>query len=70
MSARGEIQAIAPRGTILILGALCRRGGNSRFNAILRDVAGLSQKTLTQCLRKLERNAVIERRILDTAPIG
>ena len=69
-SSRLLVDQIADKWTILILGALCRRGGSSRFNAILRDVAGLSQKTLTQCLRKLERNGVIERRVLDTAPIG
>ena len=69
-SSRLLVDQIADKWTILILGALCRRGGSSRFNAILRDVAGLSQKTLTQCLRRLERNGVIERRVLDTAPIG
>jgi DNA-binding HxlR family transcriptional regulator len=64
------LEQVADKWTILILAALCRSGGRCRFNAIRREVSGLSQKTLTHCLRKLERNGIIERRILNTAPIG
>jgi DNA-binding HxlR family transcriptional regulator len=64
------LEQVADKWTILILAALCRSGGKCRFNAIRREVSGLSQKTLTHCLRKLERNGIIERRILDLAPIG
>jgi DNA-binding HxlR family transcriptional regulator len=64
------LEQVADKWTILILAALCRNGGKCRFNAIRREVSGLSQKTLTHCLRKLERNGLIERRILDLAPIG
>ncbi len=64
------LEQVADKWTILILAALCRNGGRCRFNAIRREVGGLSQKTLAHCLRKLERNGMIERRILDTAPIG
>jgi len=64
------LEQVADKWTILILAALCRNGGKCRFNAIRREVSGLSQKTLTHCLRKLERNGILERRILDTAPIG
>jgi DNA-binding HxlR family transcriptional regulator len=64
------LEQVSDKWTILILAALCRNGGKCRFNAIRREVNGLSQKTLTHCLRKLERNGIIERRILDLAPIG
>jgi DNA-binding HxlR family transcriptional regulator len=64
------LEQVADKWTILILAALCRNDGKCRFNAIRRELSGLSQKTLTQCLRKLERNGIIERRILDLAPIG
>ena len=64
------LEQVADKWTILILATLCRNGGKCRFNAIRREVSGLSQKTLTHCLRKLERNGLIERRILDLAPIG
>jgi DNA-binding HxlR family transcriptional regulator len=69
-SSRNLLEQVADKWTILILAALCRNGGRCRFNAIRREVSGLSQKTLTHCLRKLERNGIIERRILDLAPIG
>jgi DNA-binding HxlR family transcriptional regulator len=69
-SSKSLLEQVADKWTILILAALCRNGGRCRFNAIRREVSGLSQKTLTHCLRKLERNGIIERRILDTAPIG
>jgi DNA-binding HxlR family transcriptional regulator len=64
------LEQVADKWTILILTALCRNGGRCRFNAIRREVSGISQKSLAHCLRKLERNGLIERRILDLAPIG
>jgi DNA-binding HxlR family transcriptional regulator len=64
------LEQIADKWTILILTALCRNGGKCRFNAIRREVSGISQKSLSQCLRKLERNGIIERHILDLAPVG
>jgi DNA-binding HxlR family transcriptional regulator len=69
-SGKSLLDQVADKWTILILAALCRNGGKCRFNAIRREVSGLSQKTLTHCLRKLERNGIIERRVLDLAPIG
>jgi DNA-binding HxlR family transcriptional regulator len=33
-------------------------------------VDGLAQKTLTQCLRRLERNGIIERRLIDGAGLS
>jgi DNA-binding HxlR family transcriptional regulator len=64
------LDQVADKWTILVLGALCAGGGKARFNAILRDVDGMTQKTLTVCLRKLERNGLIARKVLDTTPIG
>ena len=59
------LDQIADRWSILVLGAICGSGGTLRFNAIRRQVDGLAQKTLTQCLRRLERNGIIERRLID-----
>ena len=64
------LDQIADRWSILVLGAICGSGGTLRFNAIRRQVDGLAQKTLTQCLRRLERNGIIERRLIDGAPPG
>jgi len=64
------LDQIADRRSILVLGAICASGGILRFNALRRQVSGVSQKTLTQCVRRLERNGIVERRIIDGAPPG
>jgi len=64
------LDQIADRWSILVLSALFGAGGALRFNAIRREVQGVAQKTLTQCLRRLERNGIVERRLIDSAPPG
>ncbi|MFP2957898.1 winged helix-turn-helix transcriptional regulator [Myxococcus sp. 1LA] len=44
--------------------------GPHRFNVLRRRIEGLTQKALTQCLRRLERNGLIERRIIPISPVG
>ncbi|WP_083975906.1 winged helix-turn-helix transcriptional regulator [Kitasatospora azatica] len=41
-----------------------------RFNEIKRRVEGVTQRVLTQTLRRLERNGLIVRRVLPTSPVG
>ena len=41
-----------------------------RFNQIKRRLEGVTQRVLTQTLRRLERNGMIERRVLPTSPVG
>ena len=41
-----------------------------RFNEIKRRLAGITQRVLTQTLRKLERNGMITRRVLPGPPLG
>ena len=48
----------------------CDHQGKARFNALKRFVPGISQKTLTQCLRQLERSGLIARRVLTDSPLG
>lgn len=64
------LDQIADRWSILVLGAICEAGGVLRFNALKRKVSNIAQKTLTQCLRRLERNGIVERRLIDSAPPG
>lgn len=45
-------------------------GGPLRFNAIKRQLEGITQKALTQCLRRLERNGLISRRVLAGSPVA
>ncbi|CAI1662081.1 HTH-type transcriptional activator hxlR [Serratia quinivorans] len=41
-----------------------------RFNAIKRRLGGVTQRVLTQTLRKLERNGMVKRRVLDGRVLG
>ena len=65
-SDRVLLDLISDKWTVLVLGAIRDHGRCRRFNAIRRDVPGISQKSLTQCLRRLERNGLIKR-IVHTA---
>src|SRR5258708_35045333 len=64
------VDQIAGRWHLLILCALCDHQGKARFNALKRFVPGISQKTLTQCLRQLERSGLVARRGLTHSPLG
>ncbi len=64
------VDQIAGRWHLLILCALCDHQGKARFNALKRFVPGISQKTLTQCLRQLGRSGLVARRVLTDSPLG
>lgn len=49
------------------MGALAER--TKRFGEVRREVAGISQKMLTQTLRDLERDGLVERRVHPTVPV-
>ena len=53
---------------ILTIAVLSRNA--ARFNQLRRALPGVTQKTLTQALRRLERSGMISRTVLDTAPIA
>jgi len=63
------LDQIGGRWMLPILGALCDSKGTARFNEIKRAVPGVSQKTLTQCLRQLERSGLLERHVDPGPPI-
>ncbi|WP_074773596.1 winged helix-turn-helix transcriptional regulator [Paraburkholderia fungorum] len=65
---RVMIDQIADKWSMLILAAL--RDGPLRFNAIKRRLNGVTQKALTQCLRRLERNGIVERKVTSSSPIS
>lgn len=41
-----------------------------RFNAIKRSLQGITQKSLTLCLRKLERNGLISRHVIPSSQVA
>ncbi len=62
------LDQIADKWSVLILAILCQQP--RRFNVLKRELEGITQKALTQSLRKLQRNGIIERHVLDTSPIA
>ena len=59
---------IADKWSMMVLTVL--EGGPMRFNAIKRRLEGVTQKALTQCLRRLERNGLLSRRVIPVSPIA
>lgn len=43
--------------------------GTLRFSELSRQLAGISQKMLTQTLRSLERDGLVERRVTASVPV-
>ncbi|SFJ94289.1 transcriptional regulator, HxlR family [Mesorhizobium albiziae] len=61
------IDQLADKWAILVMLALAP--ATMRFNALRREVEGITQKMLGQTLRKLERNGLVCRRAYPTMPI-
>jgi len=64
------IDLLADKWTIAVLASLCAGGGAQRFNAIRRAVPAISQKSLVTCLKRLERNGLIERVVMTTGELA
>ncbi len=62
------LDQIADKWSVMILAILCERP--RRFNVLKRELEGITQKALTQSLRKLERNGIIERHVITSSPIA
>jgi DNA-binding HxlR family transcriptional regulator len=58
---------IADKWTALILWKLTN--GPIRFNQLRRDIQGISQKVLSQTLKQLERDGLINRQAFATVPV-
>jgi DNA-binding HxlR family transcriptional regulator len=56
------LDQIGDKWSMLVIAAL--DAGPLRFNAIKRRLDGVTQKALTQSLRRLERNGIIARRVV------
>ena len=67
-SSRELLDQIADKWTALILGALCHQP--VRFNALKRELGGITQTALANSLKRLEHNGILERRIISTRPIA
>lgn len=63
-------ELFSDKWTLLVLRQIYIGAGAARFNVLKRQMDGISQKTLTQSLRRLERNGLVSRHLVDTAPPG
>lgn len=64
---RMVLDRIADKWTVLVLGLLSEHPW--RFNALLRKIEGLSQKVLSQTLKRLERDGLVSRTAFATVPV-
>lgn len=65
---RPVLEQVADKWSILILTFLCEEP--KRFNALKRRLDGITQKALTDALRRLERNGLVHREVRVTSPIA
>ncbi len=63
---RQTLDHISDKWTTLIIGVL--ESGPKRFSDIQRNIGGISQKMLTQTLRRLERNGLVSRTVYAEVP--
>ena len=61
------LDRLADKWALLILDRL--QAGPQRFNALKRDIQRITQKVLTQTLRKLERDGLVSREVFATVPV-
>lgn len=64
---RPILDQIADKWSMMIMEVLVEP---TRFNELKRRLDGVTQRVLTQTLRRLERNGMIVRRVLPTSPVG
>jgi DNA-binding HxlR family transcriptional regulator len=63
---RQVLDCIADKWSVLVVGLLME--GTRRFGELRASIEGVSQKMLTQTLRSLERDGLIDRRVFPTVP--
>jgi DNA-binding HxlR family transcriptional regulator len=63
---RQVLQLIADQWTPLVIAAL--KDGTMRFGQLLKRIGGISRKMLTQTLRAMERNGLVQRVVYPVVP--
>ncbi|EKY3193509.1 winged helix-turn-helix transcriptional regulator [Cronobacter turicensis] len=67
-STRPVLEQVANKWSVLILTVLCTQP--ARFNAIKRRLDPITHKALTEALRRLERNGLVNRRVIASSPVA
>ena len=65
---RPVLDQISNKWSILVLTFICEKP--QRFNAIKRRLDGITQKALTETLRRMERHGLLARRVILVSPIA
>ena len=65
---RSVLEELTTKWALLVLNVLC--GGPCRFNALKRAIPGVTQKALTQCLRRLEAAGLVARSVVTTSSVA
>ncbi|MGD1854454.1 MAG: winged helix-turn-helix transcriptional regulator [Leptolyngbyaceae cyanobacterium] len=60
------LDVVANKWTVIVM--YCLAYGPRRYSEIQRRIEGISQKVLTQTLRRLERHGLVKRRVLSVQP--
>lgn len=65
--ARQVLDRLGDKWALLMLDHL--RGGEVRFNGLRQSIRGISQKVLSQVLKRLERDGLVSRTAFATVPV-
>jgi DNA-binding HxlR family transcriptional regulator len=65
---RELLDQVLDKWSLQVLDRLCERP--SRFNELRRAIPVITQKSLTATLRRLERNGMVDRTIVNTRPLA
>ncbi|KUJ69793.1 HxlR family transcriptional regulator [Streptomyces albus subsp. albus] len=65
---RTVVEVLANKWVLYVLGALRRHDRPMRFSELRRLLDGITQKMLTQTLRALERDGLVNRTVYPTVP--
>jgi len=65
---RALFNQIADKWSMMVLAVLDAEP--QRFNTIRRRLEGVTQKALTQSLRRMERNGLISREVISLSPVA
>ncbi len=66
---RELLDQLLDKWSLHVLDQLCEHGA-LRFNGLRRAIPGITQKSLTAALRRLERNGMVERIVVSDRPIA
>lgn len=65
---RELLDQVLDKWSLSVLGELCE--GPRRFNDLRRAIPAVTQKSLTATLRRLERNGIVERGVVNSRPVA